>query len=868
MIGQTILHYRILDKLGEGGMGVVYKAQDTTLDRLVALKFLPSHVSVNEETKARFLQEARAAAALNHAHICTVHGIEEEGSQVFIVMEYIEGGTLREKLPFSNINDALSIVIQIGEALQEAHAKGIVHRDIKADNIMLTSKGQAKVMDFGLAKLKGSLKLTKSSSTVGTLAYMAPEQFQGGEVDARSDIFSLGVLLFELLTGKTPFRGEHEAAMVYSIVNEEPESILQHRPEISSGIVHILGKALEKDPADRFQSAAEMVVDLRRAIKQSSKISGAAVSGAHHRPIPQPRSMPPPQPSRQKLWFGVGGLAVLIVIAAAYFLLKAGGSTPTARLNPDMTMRVLSIPFTQFSYAGISPDGNWVVFPAPDANNRWDFYYMHVSSADPRRITADSGGVGTDLSADISPDGSQVAYMCYKPNYVHQLCLTSALGGVRKVLADTSSMPRWRPDGERIGYVRFGKKALRILWSVKPDGSDSRLEFADTLTFLGRYSFAWSPDGQSVAWIRTFKEGHQEVITRELATGVEKQLTFDRKNIDDVYWTRKGVIVFSSNKAGNTNLWMVPVSGGTPQQITKGSGPDIGLSMSADGQKLVYLQQQNVGNVWIATTDGSSARQATFDERAIYNASLSPDGKQMALSMADVDPLKPSLHLFVQDRDGANRRQITTGETIAVNPVWSPDGKRIVFTMTSVTDEQGDSATICTVDAANPGMPKPIIAGNWALWLNPETIVVYRQNSPSCEQVTLEGGSHKPFFEDSTTAYPVASGKKIVYWDKRKGKEGWWSIATDNATNAAKSGPKRLFRYNVAGLTKNFLYFWNERGELWRLNCLTETRERLKGPFPGLEAPAQFSVRDDDKEFLYIPLKLSGKLVLIENLFQ
>src|SRR5713226_4466402 len=178
MVGQTISHYKILEKLGEGGMGIVYKAQDLKLDRLVALKFLPERVSTSEQDRARFIQEAKAAASLNHNNICTIHGVEEHDGQIFIIMEYIEGGTLREKLPYTKVDDALSVALQIGEALQEAHAKGIVHRDIKSDNVVLTSKGQAKVMDFGLAKLKGSLKLTRSSSTVGTLAYMPLNRFR------------------------------------------------------------------------------------------------------------------------------------------------------------------------------------------------------------------------------------------------------------------------------------------------------------------------------------------------------------------------------------------------------------------------------------------------------------------------------------------------------------------------------------------------------------------------------------------------------------------------------------------------------------------------------------------------------------------
>ncbi len=201
MIGSAIGHYKILEKLGEGGMGVVYKATDTKLNRTVALKFLPDRVNKDGAAKARFLQEAQAAAGLNNPNICTVYGVDEHEGQLFISLEYVEGGTLRDRLPFAKTDDVIAVASQIGEALQEAHAKGIVHRDIKADNIMMSSKGQAKVMDFGLARLKGALKLTRTSSTVGTIGYMAPEQIQGGEVDPRSDVFSFGVLLFEMLTG-------------------------------------------------------------------------------------------------------------------------------------------------------------------------------------------------------------------------------------------------------------------------------------------------------------------------------------------------------------------------------------------------------------------------------------------------------------------------------------------------------------------------------------------------------------------------------------------------------------------------------------------------------------------------------------------
>ncbi len=269
MIGQTISHYKILEKLGEGGMGVVYKAEDTKLKRIVALKFLPRGLDAHEPERVRFLQEAQAASALNHPNVCTIYDIKEEADQHFIVMEYVDGVTLRQKIvgvihesPLL-VKTVVSYAIQIGEALQEAHSHGIVHRDVKPENIMVNTKNQIKVMDFGLAKLKGSLKLTRTSSTVGTLAYMAPEQIQGGEVDARGDIFSFGIVLYEMITGRLPFRGEHEAAMMYSILNEEPQHLSNFRTDIPEHLACIIYKSLQKDHTHRYQAIGELIGDLK-----------------------------------------------------------------------------------------------------------------------------------------------------------------------------------------------------------------------------------------------------------------------------------------------------------------------------------------------------------------------------------------------------------------------------------------------------------------------------------------------------------------------------------------------------------------------------------------------------------------------------
>ncbi|MBM2845565.1 MAG: serine/threonine protein kinase, partial [Bacteroidetes bacterium] len=257
MIGTTISHYKILEKLGEGGMGVVYKAEDTKLKRTVALKFLPSHLSASEQDKTRFIQEAQSASAINHPNICTIHDIQEHESQMFIVMEFVEGQTLREKIQSTKVNlkAAIEIGIQIADGLAAAHEKGIVHRDIKPENIMVRKDGIAQIMDFGLAKLHGVSRLTKEGSTVGTAGYMSPEQVQGIEADHRSDIFSLGVLLYELFSGHTPFKGVHETALMYEIVNVDAAPASAVNNEIDPSLDAILLECLAKDPDERYQSA-------------------------------------------------------------------------------------------------------------------------------------------------------------------------------------------------------------------------------------------------------------------------------------------------------------------------------------------------------------------------------------------------------------------------------------------------------------------------------------------------------------------------------------------------------------------------------------------------------------------------------------
>ncbi len=315
MIGKLISHYKILEKLGEGGMGVVYKSQDIELQRLVALKFLPPHVAENPEEKARFIHEAQSASALNHPNVTTIHGIEESPDGLFIIMEYVEGKTLKQIIEKEtlSIKKVLDIGIQVCEGLAMAHEKGIVHRDIKSDNIMLTPRGQVKIMDFGLAKLKGATKLTKTRSTLGTLAYMSPEQAQGEEVDSRSDIFSFGVVLYELLTRNLPFGGEHQAAVIYSIINEEPQPIARFNNQVSSKLEDMVFKALAKDREERYQHADELLADLRRERKSLEYVKTTVTT----QPVEPPKIV-----KRKTISLLIGVLAILILIIVYFAFLR------------------------------------------------------------------------------------------------------------------------------------------------------------------------------------------------------------------------------------------------------------------------------------------------------------------------------------------------------------------------------------------------------------------------------------------------------------------------------------------------------------------------------------------------------------------
>ncbi|MBP2680578.1 MAG: hypothetical protein H6Q78_441, partial [Candidatus Krumholzibacteriota bacterium] len=309
MIGQTVSHYKILSKLGEGGMGVVYKAEDLKLHRFVALKFLPPAAS-DDNTRKRFVREAQAASSLEHPNVCSIHEIDETpDGRMFIVMPCYEGESLQAAIEGGpmDLGDAVDVALQVASGLAKAHEKGIVHRDIKPGNIFLTSDGVAKIVDFGLAKLGGRTKLTRTGASPGTVSYMSPEQLKGGDIDHRSDIWALGVVFYEMITGETPFRGDYEQAMSYSIMNEAPKPVRDHRPGLPVEVERVIEKTLAKDPKERYQKTAELIGTLQ-SLKKRIESSAVDPDGSDSKAIPSIAVLPfanmSPDPENQH--FGDG----------------------------------------------------------------------------------------------------------------------------------------------------------------------------------------------------------------------------------------------------------------------------------------------------------------------------------------------------------------------------------------------------------------------------------------------------------------------------------------------------------------------------------------------------------------------------------
>ena len=772
MIGQIISHYKILEKLGEGGMGVVYKAQDTKLDRFVALKFLPPHLAASEQDKARFVQEAKAAAALNHPNVCSIIDIQENddpqrGKQMFIVMEFVDGQSLQDKKSSLTQKQAIDYAIQIAEGLAAAHEKGIVHRDIKPENIMIRKDGIVQVMDFGLAKLVGVSRLTRQGSTVGTLGYMSPEQVQGQDTDHRSDIFSFGVLFYEMLTGRSPFNGAHESVILYEIVNVDVPPMSTIKPEIDAELDRIVLECMEKDPNERRQSIKQVAIDLNRFKRTSSRtrlsrtFSTASSTRLNAQASVQPGDVPvSSRPFSLMRYLPSIAIAVVLVLLCvlAYKILLS----PT----PDkMVIRaIINQPAkTNFQFYGntsgpavLSPDGKNFAFSATDSTGRRGLYLRGIDDLSPHRLPETDGA----SQPFWSPDDRFIAFAAGG-----KLKKIDVAGGVPVTICDApfSRGGTWNNDG----MIIFAPGPSNPLVMVPAKGGNLvRVTTLDSLRGENSHRWPWFlPDGKHFLYLaRTVATGSRnegDAICVGSIDGKETQVLARTSSNAQfasgfLLFTRGGSLVAQRMNEHSFDL------AGEPVTIASGVAFDqsVDRSMFTVSQNGLLLYQ--TGNVQLGSKivfkdrTGKNVGEINSDLAEYYLPRLSPDEKKLACYIYDFQ--SHNADVWVQDLTRGLKTRFTFTPTFETYSVWSPNGREIVYSANS--------------------------AGKYDL---------YRKSSDGAgtEETLLRNGENKFVFDWSS------DGKSILYGsaENAKGHTDLWVLPT--------SGDKKPFPFLKTEFNEN-----------------------------------------------------------------
>ena len=577
MIGQTISHYKITEKLGEGGMGVVYKAEDTTLDRPVALKFLAPHLVSDEEIRKRFEREAKAAAALNHPNVCTVHEIAEANGRTFIAMAFLEGESLDKKIETGplKLKDALDIAGQMARGLQAAHGKKIVHRDIKPANLMIGEDGHVTIMDFGLALLTEGSKLTKLDTTLGTVTYMSPEQTYGMELDHRTDIWALGVVLYEMVTGRQPFEGHYDKAVMYSITNEEPEPMTALQTGVPMELEFIVGKALAKDREERYQHVEDMIVDLRGLGKKLATGKSAVLPAQTITAASQA-----PKLKRATAVF-LAAFAALILLAAGFVVgTSFSGEDPTIPTYTRLTFRRGTVTSARFA-----PDGNTIVYSAAWEGGRRELFTKRPGSPESRSLNIQDADIlaiskTSEMALALRPPRNLIASFGSPDISVPATLLQTSLAGgaPREVLRDVL-FADFAPDGQ-LGVARMIDRRARIelpvgkvLYETPDHIASFRISPRD-----GRIAFSERPFGFGGEWqIATVNRNGSKIVvgTRGSADNINLVWAPD----GDALWYDEGWL------AGDTIRALTP--SGAESIVQRVPGLLRLLDVSEDGRALV-----------------------------------------------------------------------------------------------------------------------------------------------------------------------------------------------------------------------------------------------------------------------------------------
>ncbi|HEX8070980.1 MAG TPA: protein kinase [Pyrinomonadaceae bacterium] len=713
--GARVGHYEIVRPVGAGGMGEVYLAQDTRLNRRVAIKFLPSDSAADEQANGRLLREAQAAAALEHPHICAVHEIGEAGGRQFIVMQYVEGETLGDRLKRAPVplKDALDVAAQVADALAEAHAHGIMHRDIKPANIIVNPRGQVKVFDFGLAKRivvdsedKTQKRLSQSGVIMGTVAYMSPEQARGQQVDARTDVWSLGVVLYEMVAGSNPFVGETMSDCLAAILKTEPPLLEGRSEAVPVELQHILKKALRKDRIERYQTANELLLDLtglqKRLAGTAASARPAAAAGqaaqAGDRPAlntaaqaTQPQTQEAAHTRRQFWLIGALAAGLLAVSIAGLWFMRARQNT-LAALNVGRITQ-LTIWSGLDDFPSISPDGNAVAY-CSDHGGGFEIYVKALTpGAKELQLTADGG---QNFEPAWSPDGQ---YIAYYSKLRGGIWVMPAAGGGAKQLTEFGSYPAWSPDGSQLAFQSnpltdlgaYGRNALppSTLWLVAAQGGEPRQLTQVGQPAGGHGSPVWSPDGKRIAF-EVDDYDAAAIWTISVNGNEAKRVSVSQWNGYGPVYAPDGQSIFYSRGSGVLQMRVSPDTGepiGEPTPVTGIGGPPSfvrRVSFSADGKKAAYSlvrRSESISAVFLQPKSATAlgpplALVSNTGERNNF-PSFSPDGKRIAFVSCDLSGT--GCRVWLMNTDGSNQTQLTAGEGSQLVPNWFPDMSQVAY---------------------------------------------------------------------------------------------------------------------------------------------------------------------------------------------